>query len=91
MPKRLIFAAGAVVGFLFGEVLRRRSMERLAMFEQQQAIRDANHAEHEKRWQEHISSLSPEEKIDWALFEAQMEADNWEGNWIVDDEEESEE
>ena len=91
MPKRLIFVAGVCVGFVLGEVLRRRNMERLAMFEERQAISDANHAQYEKEWQEYISTLSPEEKIDWALFEAQMQADNWRGTWLEDDEEESEE
>ena len=92
MPKRLFYIVGVLlgffIGFLFGEVLRRKRMERLAILEEQKAARHARHVAFEKRWQERMSTFTPEEKIDWAMFEAEMEADNWEGSWVEDETEE---
>ena len=87
MPKRIFFIIGVLVGLLFGEVLRRKRMERLAQFEAYEVRSKALHKEWEVDWKAHLSGLPPEEKLEWALFEAHMEADNWEGSWLDEAEE----
>jgi hypothetical protein len=78
MPRRIFFIVGVLIGFLFGEVLRRKRMERLAVFEAEKAARKAMFQQLDKESEAFVSALPPEEKLEWAIWEAQMEANNWE-------------
>jgi hypothetical protein len=71
MPKRLIFIVGVLIGFLFGEVLRRKRMERLAWFEAAQAEIAAFNKQAEAELRAHYASLSTEEKINLAMRRAE--------------------
>jgi hypothetical protein len=78
MPRRIFFIVGVLIGFLFAEVLRRKSMERLAAFDAEKVARKAMYEQLEKERQAYVSSLPPDAKLEIAMWEAQMEANGWE-------------
>lgn len=86
MPRRIFFIVGVLIGFLFGEVLRRKRMERLAVFEAEKAARKAMFQQLDKEREAYVSSLPPDAKMEIAIWEAQMEANNWE---LEEDEDEA--
>lgn len=77
MTKRLFLTLGVLVGFLLGEVLRRQKMERLQILEAAQARRQATNAHFEREWQKELAAMPFDERMDYALWEASMELDNW--------------
>jgi len=72
MPKRIFFIVGVLIGFLFGEVLRRKRMERLAWFEAAQAESDAAYEEFNAEMRDYYASMPTEQKIDIAVRRAQL-------------------
>ena len=87
MTKRLFFILGAIAGFLFAEMLRRKKMERLKTLEAEKAEEKARYAEYNREWQAELAAMPFDKRMEWELFEASLKAHNYQPDWEDDDEE----
>ncbi|MDQ7025902.1 MAG: hypothetical protein Q9P01_11090 [Anaerolineae bacterium] len=77
MKKIVFLVLGLVIGFFFGEVLRRQKMACLQILEEKEARRKATNAKYEREWQKELANMPFDERMDYELFEATMPLDNW--------------
>ena len=63
MTKRIFFILGAIAGFLFAEILRRKRMERLKVLEANDALQKEINAEADASWQKELERISIQLKI----------------------------
>jgi hypothetical protein len=93
MKKTVYLLLGLALGFLFGEILRRSKMERLATLEAKVAREKALNAEYEQDWQQELTAMPFEERMEYELWEAGMRLNNWippEG-WDMNEDDDDEE
>jgi hypothetical protein len=93
MKKTVYLLLGLALGFLFGEILRRSKMERLATLEAKVAREKALNAEYEQDWQQELTATPFEERMESELWEAGMRLNNWippEG-WDMNEDDDDEE
>ena len=88
MTKRIFFILGVLVGLLFGEVMRRKRMERLRVLEVKEAQQQIINAEANERWQQELAKMTFEQRMDYELFEASLKSYNYQPDWEDDDDEE---
>ena len=87
MTKRIFFILGVLAGVLFAEVMRRKQLERLKVYDAKEVRRKANNAYFERQWQKELATMPFEERMDYELFEASLKLDNWQPTWNEEDEE----
>ena len=87
MKRTYFVLLGVLIGFLFGEVLRRKKMERLQALEAKAARRKEINAFAAREWQKEVAAMPFEERMDYELWEARQRLDSWHPfNMEVDDE-----
>jgi hypothetical protein len=87
MKRTFFVLLGVLIGFLFGEILRRKKMERLKAFEAKAARRKAINEFAAQEWQKEVVAMPFEERIDYELWEARQRLDSWHPFGMEDDDE----
>ena len=87
MKRTFFVLLGVLIGFLFGEMLRRKKLERLQALEAKAARRKEINAFAAREWQKEVAAIPFEERMDYELWEARQRLDSWHPfNMEVDDE-----
>ena len=87
MKRTLFVLLGVLIGFLFGEILRRPKLERLQALEAKASRRKEINAFAAREWQKEVAAMPFAERMDYELWEARQRLDNWHPfNMEVDDE-----
>ena len=77
MKRTYFVLLGVLIGFLFGEMLRRQKMERLQALEAKAAHRKQINAFAAREWQKEVAAMPFEERMDYELWEARQRLDSW--------------
>jgi hypothetical protein len=77
MKRTLFVLLGVLIGFLFGEILRRNKLERLKALEAKAARRKEINAFAAREWQKEVAAMPFEERMDYELWEARQRLDDW--------------
>jgi hypothetical protein len=74
MKRTFFVLLGVLIGFLFGEILRRKNMESLKAFEAKAARRKEINEFAAREWQKEVAAMPFE---DYELWEARQRLDDW--------------
>ena len=77
MKRTYFVLLGVLIGFLFGEMLRRKKLERLQALEAKAARRKEINAFAAREWQKEVAAMPFEERMDYELWEARQRLDSW--------------
>jgi hypothetical protein len=77
MKRTFFVLVGVLIGFLFGEMLRRKKLEQLKTLEAKASRRKAINEFAAREWQKEIAAMPFEERMDYELWEAHQRLDDW--------------
>ena len=88
MKRTYFVLLGVLIGFLFGEMLRRKTLETLNALQAQAAEADSRYDEYARDRERELAKMPFKERMEYELFQVSLNLDNGVPSWEEGDDDE---